>query len=198
MKKYYAVLIGRGNVPTICTTWKECEEKVKGYPNAKYKSFENVKDAKQYIKKHTKTEDHEISLKAYVDGSYSKTRKKYSYGVIIIKNNKIISQQKGIGDNKDAAEMHQIYGELTAAIKAVEYAKEKKEKEIEICFDYQGIESWATGEWKAKNPYTKKYAEFMHDAQKKTKISFRKIKAHTGDKYNEIADSLAKDALKIQ
>ena len=66
---------------------------------------------------------------------------------------------------------------------------------VEICYDYKGIEMWATGGWKAKNDLTQKYAAFMREIGKRIRITYRKIAAHTGDKYNEEADKLAKAAL---
>ena len=54
---------------------------------------------------------------------------------------------------------------------------------------------WATGGWRAKNDLTQKYAEFMKNHGRVMDISFKKIAAHTGDKYNEEADQLAKAAL---
>ena len=46
-----------------------------------------------------------------------------------------------------------------------------------------------------KNTLTQKYAEFMKEHQKHLNIKFTKIKAHTGDFYNEEVDKLAKAAL---
>lgn len=67
-------------------------------------------------------------------------------------------------------------------------------KSINICYDYSGIEMWATGAWKAKNELTQKYAKFMNECSNKIHLSFTKITAHTGNMYNEEADRLAKNA----
>jgi ribonuclease HI len=48
MSKYYSVRIGR--TPGIYLTWKECEEQVKGYSKAKYKSFKSKEEAEEYLK----------------------------------------------------------------------------------------------------------------------------------------------------
>ncbi len=44
-KKYYVIWIGRQ--PGIYTTWSEAERQVKGFPNAKYKSFPSQETATQ-------------------------------------------------------------------------------------------------------------------------------------------------------
>lgn len=46
--KYYAVAVGVA--PGLYMNWDDCLEVVKGYPGAKYKSFNNVEDAKKYLK----------------------------------------------------------------------------------------------------------------------------------------------------
>lgn len=48
--KYYAVKEGReSNV--ILLSWSECKKLVHKFPNAKYKSFETLKEAENYLAK---------------------------------------------------------------------------------------------------------------------------------------------------
>ncbi|MCQ2288985.1 MAG: ribonuclease H family protein [Muribaculaceae bacterium] len=42
-KKWYVVW--RGTEPGVCDSWAECEARVKGFPDARYKSFDNQEDA---------------------------------------------------------------------------------------------------------------------------------------------------------
>ncbi|MFP4424394.1 MAG: viroplasmin family protein [Candidatus Woesearchaeota archaeon] len=191
---YYAVLKGRGKTPAIYDNWEECKEKVTGYPNAQFKKFRTKKEAQSYIDEHLKDKDsnnqQETSLIAYVDGSYHAGE--YSYGLVILKNGKIIKKMNGKG--RKGASMHQVYGELKGAMKAIEYAVKEKEPAIEIRYDYAGIEMWANGLWKRNNEHTQYYHDFIQKKRQKIKIMFRKIKAHSGDYYNDLADELAKKA----
>ena len=66
---------------------------------------------------------------------------------------------------------------------------------VEIYHDYEGIGAWADRHWKANNPLTQGYRDFVAEARQTMEISFVKVKAHSGNKYNEIADKLAKEAL---
>ncbi|MBK9270473.1 MAG: ribonuclease H family protein [Saprospiraceae bacterium] len=43
--KFYVVW--EGEQPGIYTSWSECQRQIKGYPGAKYKSFESLKDAQE-------------------------------------------------------------------------------------------------------------------------------------------------------
>ena len=77
----------------------------------------------------------------------------------------------------------------------MKWAMKNGYSEIEICYDYQGIEKWAVGEWKTNHILTQKYAQFMAKSGENVRIDFRKVKAHSGNYYNEQADKLAKAAL---
>ena len=80
-------------------------------------------------------------------------------------------------------------------MRAVDFAINNDYKEIELYFDYQGIESWALGTWKRNNKVTEGYHQFMQEKMKQIKVTFVKVKGHSGDKYNDLADKLAKEAL---
>ena len=66
---------------------------------------------------------------------------------------------------------------------------------VGICFDYEGIEKWCTGAWKANKTGTIAYREFYQKACTQVNIRFVKVKGHSGDKYNDLADKLAKEAV---
>lgn len=42
--KYYVVWVGQN--PGIYDSWQKCQEQIKGFPNAKYKSFKSLEEAK--------------------------------------------------------------------------------------------------------------------------------------------------------
>lgn len=136
-------------------------------------------------------------VEIYVDGSYSIYKKNFSYGLVVLLNGKEVHRESGIGTNEDAAKLRNVAGEIMGAVKAVEFAYENECNEITIYYDYQGIESWATGAWKRNKDLTKQYHEYMQDRMKDIKINFKKVKGHSGVEYNELVDKLAKQALGI-
>ena len=132
---------------------------------------------------------------AFVDGSFQKDTKIYGYGVVFMEREGELSKHKDFGADKTYAEMRNVSGEILGARRAVELAIEKNLSSLTIFHDYQGISSWAKGEWKCNKEKTKEYHDFMQNAEKKIRLEFFKVPAHRGIYFNEIADALAKEAV---
>ena len=130
---------------------------------------------------------------AYIDGSYNNGR--YGSGVVTITDEDGLNTYSFSGNDKNFAAMKNIAGEILAARHAVEVASDLEYKELDLYFDYEGIECWATGAWKTNKEQTRRYASFMRERMKHLKINFYYVKSHSGDKYNEMADKLAKEAV---
>ncbi len=131
-------------------------------------------------------------LSIYVDGSF--INGVCGYGAVIVRNNVITEKLSGSLNDKKHTAIRQVAGELEAVKVAVKWCLSQSISEIDIYYDYKGIECWVTGEWKAKNPITQEYSAFVK--QSGLKIKWHKVAAHTGDKWNEEADKLAKSAVK--
>lgn len=80
----------------------------------------------------------------------------------------------------------------------MQYAMDHNIPEITIYHDYEGIAKWCTGSLESQQIQgTQAYQAFYQAASKKIKIHFVKVKGHSNDKYNDMADQLAKSALGI-
>lgn len=192
-KKYYAVKKGREK--GVFNSWDECKKAVEGYSNAIYKSFSDYDMAHKFAyEENLCLEIKEPSVFAYIDGSYDNIQKRFSYAGIIFENGKRFEFSDS-SDNKEEVQLRNVAGELHAAMYVMKYALENKIKDITIYYDYAGIEMWATNKWKANLEFTKEYAIYSKLVMKKVNIIFRKVKAHSGNLYNEEVDKLAKEAL---
>lgn len=221
-KKYYAVKVGK--TTGVFETWEECEASVKGYPGALYKSFKSLADAYSYmgwsgeqvtfdtldeISKSTgplsneKAPDEDmpysntVKAVAYVDGSYNDEKKIFGYGVVMFYKGEE-SHMKGASSDATLVDMRNVAGEIQGAMTAMQFAIDNEISNLTIYYDYMGICKWCTGEWKTNKKGTTQYKKFYDKAKKKVNITFEKVEAHTGDKYNELADKLAKEAAGIQ
>ena len=94
--------------------------------------------------------------------------------------------------------MRNVSGEILGCLKAIQYAIDHHYEAICIYYDYEGIEKWATGLWKANKEQTQNYVKAIQAMKKNIDIYFQKVLAHSGDYYNEVADGLAKKAVGIK
>lgn len=187
--KFYAVKEGRKT--GVFTSWEECKEQILGYSNAKYKSFATIEEAESYIYENEKN-DFKTELIAYVDGSFNELLKKYAYGCVILRDDKVICELSGAFENSEYIDMRNVAGELEAAKQAIEWAIGDGASSIRIFHDYEGIASWAEGTWSANKKGTQDYVNFIKEKKKSIQIEFTKVKGHSGNQYNELADQLAK------
>lgn len=196
--KYYAVRKGR--TPGIFIDWQKCQESVKGFKGAEFKSFTDETSARRYLldsnQAQTMSENIDSdTLIAYTDGSYTPKYSKYGSGLVILDHNQtILNTGMTAGDDPDAISMNNVAGEIQAAILAMEWAIDNSYQNLIINYDYEGIANWCTNAWKANKPMTKHYQEFYNECKDKHKLKvyFNKINAHTGHTLNELADKLAK------
>ncbi|MBB6402568.1 ribonuclease HI [Methanococcus maripaludis] len=200
MSKIYAVRKGRKT--GLFDTWAECENQVKGFSGAEFKSFTSKIDAEAYLnlksgQKQNNIKSNEFKkdvMHAWVDGSFNLKNKEYGAGALIIFNG-LKKEIKSKGNDTELSKMRNVAGEILASELAMEYAVSKNVKNLIIYHDYLGIEKWCTGEWKTNKSGTIDYKEKCKNYLKKLNIEFVKVKAHSGDENNEIADKLAKEAL---
>lgn len=128
----------------------------------------------------------------FTDGSYHDGI--YAWAFVVVKNETVIHSASGVGNDKEAAKTHNIAGELAAAMQATSWAN-KNNARITIRHDLEGTAKWAKGEWKTNKEVTKKYKAFMSPYVQKNLVSFEHVKGHSGNKYNDMADELARTAM---
>ena len=195
MAKFYSVK--KGKKTGIFSTWDECKEQVTGFKGAVYKSFKTLSEAEAFLERNEeKIENIEEvdGVYAYIDGSFDRVSGIYGSGVVIVDSDEKY-EYKHAENREDYAQLHNVAGELEAAKFVMWYAVDKKIKEITLFYDYQGIEAWAVGDWKANLPYTQDYVKFYNKVKTAVKVNFVKVKAHTGIELNEVVDKLAKEAI---
>lgn len=201
-KKVYAVKKGR--TPGIYMTWDDCKAQVDGFPGAEYKSFADPADAAAYLGiagGASAEERFPEGVRAYVDGSFDAASDRFSCGVVMVRTdaegNVKTRELSQAFDDAEMAKQRNNAGEIMGAKMAVDFCMRQGIPEVEIYHDYEGVGKWADGLWKANNPITQAYVRFIEKARTCMKITFVKVAAHAGNKYNEKADRLAKEALGI-
>lgn len=196
-KKFYAVRVGREG-PAIYQTWDECKRQIHGVERAVYKSFPTWEEAAAFLRggeaKNEAASEKDGWAVAYVDGSYDKKSGDFSCGAVLFWQGGQVEFSQKFTDPELAA-MHNVAGEIMGALTVIRYCREKGVPALEIHHDYEGVGCWADGSWRANKPGTQRYAAECQEAAKSMKLQFVKVKGHSGDTYNDMADALAKKAL---
>ncbi len=208
-KKFYSVKFGDGS-SEIFTDWSICKERIRGEKGVIYKGFTTKEEALAFLNslegivkpiskskvKHNSTLNKvSTDFAIYVDGSYRDDVYSYGFVVVDVAKDVVIHEQRGRGTDEEAAKLRNVSGEMKGAMEAIVYCLNNGISEATICYDYLGIEMWALGLWKRNNVFTKGYYDFYQCRKDRLTVHFRKVKGHSGDKWNERADILAKEGL---
>ena len=185
-QKFYAIKTPEES--KIVMTWAECQKLTHGVKGVLFKSFASRAEAEAWISGMEAPVP--TGLRVFVDGSFSPDFPKSGWAFVVTENDVEIARGSGI--TAFDAESRNIDGEVMASYQAMRWL-DSNDKTGTICHDYEGIARWAKGEWQAKSNIAKRYVAaakpYLH------RVSFEKVAAHTGVKWNELVDQLAKDAI---
>ncbi len=138
----------------------------------------------------------DCSAVAYTDGSFDVKTGRFSMGAVLFSGGKLYELSQAF-DNEELAAMRNVAGEICAATAVMRHAVEHGIDSLEIVYDYEGVEKWCTGAWKANKRGTITYRDYYNSIKDTLTVKFTKVKSHSNNKYNDMADALAKKALGI-
>lgn len=216
-KNFYAVRVGR--TPGIYKTWPECQANTSGFPGAVFKGFETLEEAQTFMgsaqvpSQPGKTTSKATSPKAeatysldklpevyaFTDGSYNIATKVYGYGGFLhYSETEEDIEIRGNDNDPEEAASRNVSGEVHGAVAAMKKAVELGLTEMTLFYDYEGVEKWPTGLWKANKKISKFYVAEYNQLKDKLRVNFVHVKAHTGIPGNEAADRMAKAEVGIE
>jgi len=129
----------------------------------------------------------------YVDGSYLDG--KIGYGAVILKNNTVIKEIYGQVTDPVFSGSRQVGGEIQAVMQVLKWCNDNDIKKVTIFYDFKNLKKWATGEFAANIPMTIAYRKYVNNTF--IDIEWIKVEGHSGDKWNEKADELAKKGAEL-
>lgn len=139
----------------------------------------------------------ETEALAYVDGSFNLSTGVYGYGGVLLCRDGSIRPLQGHGRDETLRTMRNVAGEIHGSMAAIQAATDAGIASITIFYDYMGIEMWANGQWKTNKEGTRAYKAFIEAIRPRIEIRFQKVAAHTGVRFNELVDQLAKASVGI-
>lgn len=210
MSKFYAV--ANGHKIDIFTSWNDVKPLVTGYSKAKYKSFKTLEEAQNYLTNTSEKVNNPLyspsvkdfetkEIVAYTDGSC--VDHTGGYGYIIIHNNKeipISGKVPTYPTTNQVAELYAIYSLLHYLVQ--NHKNDLIENGLTIYTDSkysigcltEWYASWLKNGWmnsKGDPVANKQLIQEILNLSVGLNIEYKHVKAHNGDKYNELADQLA-------
>lgn len=138
-----------------------------------------------------------MQAKLYTDGSSDYKKGLIGSGFVILDSNgNILYEGSKSIDNEKLIKYNNVAGEIMACCYGIEKCIELGIKQVTIYVDYNGLIHWYNGSWRTKNDFTKMYVEMLRKYSKFIQFDFVKVKGHSGDKYNDMVDELAKKSIK--
>ena len=136
----------------------------------------------------------------YSDGSYKNGI--WGAGAVILQETPFgfnpVQELSFFGEDADGIRnvAGEIYGVLEALRLLFKINQSSRDVDsVTVYHDYEGLQKWADGEWKAKKAATQDYRDRVAKARQYLPIQFVKVKAHSSDRLNEKADALAKQGM---
>jgi len=130
-------------------------------------------------------------VELYTDGAVKNGN--IGWGFVAVKDEQIIFESCGmLSGPEELLAQRNVAGEMKAVLEAVSWADSCGFTEICILYDYVGCYNWPLEFWSAGNEFTQAYAKFMKGKMKKLTIDWKHVKGHSGNKWNDYADMLAK------
>lgn len=138
-------------------------------------------------------------IDVYTDGSFDKATGRCTGAYIAVEGSQIIYCGLVKLEKPEYKESWNVSAELMAALIAVMSSANtinNEDYELTIVHDYVGVSEYVNQvkPWKAKKAIPKLYAAGIgkfRQEHKGVRLGFRKVKGHSGDVYNEMADRLA-------
>ena len=201
---YYAVR--KGKKPGIYDNWEETRQNTQGFPGCEFRKFKHLPDAVAYMAegKHDQMRHNMIlkdphALRLTVDGSFNDETGEIGWAYIVTRgaSDRILISDSGAYSTEEDRQARNIAGEITAVLHGVRAVMDRfRPLYLVVQYDYNGLEYWITGQWKAKNPLAIRYREELAPLYESGIITFQHIEAHK-HWANKIVDGLAKQACGI-
>lgn len=222
-KEFYYVLINkdRSNFEVEVLNTLEELSQIDGYKIRKFFNRDNAHDFAKEIRRifeKSKTDEEKILERDYIekrieqeksrfkpdiiyaftDGSYMPDINTIGYSVVFVKNYEKILETSNSNFYEFDDGNGSVVAELKASLMAVNVAIENKFNDICICYDFDGVKKYIDELPLNPTTYVNEYRTFIYKKSNIINLSFKKVKAHQYNEWNNLADELAKnDAKKL-
>lgn len=210
-KKFYAVR--KGHEPGIYTQWSEAERQVKGFGGAQFKSFPTRVEAEKYLidgpapvkkgvkqtKKLSSEKPADGECHIYTDGGAIGNPGPGGYGIVLLRGE--VKKEWSKGYRLTTNNRMELLA-CIVALKKFEKTGEKITLFSDSSYVVNGmskgwVKTWKKNGWRKsdKQPVLNQDLwQEIYELAKDFDITFRWVKGHAGNEYNERCDKLANSA----
>jgi ribonuclease HI len=132
---------------------------------------------------------------AYIDGSYDEAKEIGSYGILLVDGNGKETMISGLASIKNGYPRGSVAAELSAASIVMQWAVDNGIESLMIVHDCESVSSWATRNRGRASKTEAEYKQLYCNVSEAVEIQFKRIKSHIGNKYHDIAETLARKEL---
>ena len=136
----------------------------------------------------------DMVYKIYVDGSYNRHKGIGSYAFVVINDSgQVIYRENRVVTNEGLLKGHQVGCECKAVVEALRWCV-TNDSVCDIYYDFANLkywidDIWGNKPWKTNTEYSKAYRYYCISNRRHINDMI-KVKSHTGDKFNEMVDSM--------
>lgn len=138
------------------------------------------------------------AIQIYTDGCFNKQIQLIGSASIVYDDEKHPTILLENQSDPVLCQFSQISGEIKAVENAISWAVRHNYQQVDIYFDYNGLENWANGSWQAYNDCAKDYIKHIKAFRQDIDVNFHKVKGHSNNPYNNLADHMAKMAAHVE
>lgn len=196
MSKFYAVR--KGLKVGVFNSWDDCKAVTQGYTGAEYKSFKTEEEANAYLNgsmtansynnmivpEPNKEDANLFTSSLYKDGIIY-------FGCVIQLSNKKLKFYGKIGYKADNIG---FAGELFSTSVGIQIAKDLGVQNINIFYNYDGVERWSKGEWQAKNDLSSHFVGFVTNYRLLNSLNYNFYKITSRLEEQNLAKAMVKKA----
>ena len=137
------------------------------------------------------------TIELWVDGACLQEQNglRFGWAYVIRRDRQELARKSGSRIAPHAVSQRNVAAEIQAVMSGLEMCVRMGYSAVTVFYDYEGLEAWVTGRWRAKTPFTQDYATGVRSLP--LTIAWRKVAAHTGVPMNELVDSLATSAASL-
>lgn len=213
---FYAVKKGRQ--PGVYNSWDECSEQITGFSGAIYKKFKVEADAQAFVSGESISSgkglnaaeeqsnvsdvstDKNVSL--YTDGACSGNPGVGGFGYAVVVNGELTLKGSGglISTTNNQMELSAVIEGLKAIPKNCSVTVYSDSSYVVNAFEKHWIYAWKKRKWVKSDgsPVLNRglWEQLLSVMAVHKEVNFVWVKGHAGNKYNELCDKLAVEAIK--